>query len=78
VVARAGQVRQHERARKLKWLAKPSAPASGRASIDKIGVISFDEHFQLGIPMGPAGNLEDKSNLIGQITANGAPRFIRL
>jgi len=42
--ARAGQVRQHERAEKLKWLAKPRAPASGTLrSIDKIGVISFDE-----------------------------------
>src|SRR6266581_7322213 len=38
--------------------------------IDKIGVISFDETFNWVIPMGPAGDLEGKSNLISQITAN--------
>jgi uncharacterized protein YegL len=40
-----------------------------------IGVISFDETFNWVIPMGPAGSLEDKANLIAQITANGGTKI---
>ena len=58
-------------------MAREAARASIRTlrPIDKIGVISFDETFNWVIPMGPAGNLEDKSNLIGQITANGGTKI---
>jgi Mg-chelatase subunit ChlD/uncharacterized membrane protein len=43
--------------------------------IDFIGVISFDESFNWVIPLGPAGSLEDKSDLINQITANGGTKI---
>jgi Ca-activated chloride channel family protein len=58
-------------------MAREAARASIKTlrPIDKIGVISFDETFNWVIPMGPAGNLEDKSNLIGQITANGGTKI---
>ena len=48
---------------------------SDEVAIDMIGVISFDETFNWVIPMGPAGSLEDKSNLISQITANGGTKI---
>ena len=58
-------------------MARDAARASIRTlrPIDMIGVISFDETFNWVIPMGPAGSLEDKSNLIGQITANGGTKI---
>ena len=58
-------------------MAREAARASIKTlrPIDKIGVISFDETFNWVIPMGPAGDLEDKSNLIGQITANGGTKI---
>jgi Ca-activated chloride channel family protein len=43
--------------------------------IDLIGVIAFDESFNWVIPLGPAGELEDKSKLISQITANGGTKI---
>ena len=43
--------------------------------IDLIGVISFDESFNWVIPIGPAGDLEDKSELINEITANGGTKI---
>jgi hypothetical protein len=58
-------------------MAREAARASIKTlrPIDKIGVISFDETFNWVIPMGPAGDLEDKSNLIAQITANGGTKI---
>ena len=58
-------------------MARDAARASIRTlrPIDMIGVISFDETFNWVIPMGPAGSLEDKSNLISQITANGGTKI---
>ncbi len=58
-------------------MARDAARASIRTlrPIDMIGVISFDETFNWVIPMGPAGSLEDKSNLIAQITANGGTKI---
>ena len=58
-------------------MAREAARASLKTlrPIDKIGVISFDETFSWVIPMGPAGDLEDKSNLISQITANGGTKI---
>jgi len=58
-------------------MARDAARASIRTlrPIDMIGVISFDETFNWVIPMGPAGALEDKSNLIAQITANGGTKI---
>jgi Ca-activated chloride channel family protein len=58
-------------------MARDAARASIRTlrPIDLIGVISFDETFNWVIPMGPAGSLEDKSNLIAQITANGGTKI---
>jgi Ca-activated chloride channel homolog len=58
-------------------MARDAARASIRTlrPIDFIGVISFDETFNWVIPMGPAGSLEDKSNLIAQITANGGTKI---
>jgi Ca-activated chloride channel family protein len=58
-------------------MARDAARASIKTlrPIDKIGVISFDETFNWVIPMGPAGNLEDKGNLISQITANGGTKI---
>jgi Ca-activated chloride channel family protein len=58
-------------------MAREAARASIKTlrPIDKIGVISFDETFNWVIPMGPAGDLEDKSNLISQITANGGTKI---
>jgi Ca-activated chloride channel homolog len=58
-------------------MARDAARASIRTlrPIDLIGVISFDETFNWVIPMGPAGALEDKSNLIAQITANGGTKI---
>jgi Ca-activated chloride channel family protein len=58
-------------------MAREAARASIRTlrPIDKIGVISFDETFNWVIPMGPAGDLEDKSRLIAQITANGGTKI---
>lgn len=58
-------------------MARDAARASIRTlrPIDMIGVISFDETFNWVIPMGPAGSLEDKSNLINQITANGGTKI---
>jgi Ca-activated chloride channel family protein len=58
-------------------MARDAARASIRTlrPIDLIGVISFDETFNWVIPMGPAGSLEDKSNLISQITANGGTKI---
>jgi Ca-activated chloride channel homolog len=58
-------------------MAREAARASIRTlrPIDKIGVISFDETFNWVIPMGPAGDLEDKSSLIAQITANGGTKI---
>lgn len=58
-------------------MARDAARASIRTlrPIDKIGVISFDETFNWVIPMGTAGNLVDKSNLIAQITANGGTKI---
>ena len=43
--------------------------------IDKLGVIAFDENFGWVIPMGPASELEDKSDLINQIAANGGTKI---
>ena len=43
--------------------------------VDKIGVISFDETFNWVIDMGPATDLEQKSALIGEITANGGTKI---
>ena len=58
-------------------MARDAARASIKTlrPIDMIGVISFDETFNWVIPMGPAGSLEDKSNLIAQITANGGTKI---
>ena len=58
-------------------MARDAARASIRTlrPIDMIGVISFDETFNWVIPLGPAGSLEDKSNLISQITANGGTKI---
>jgi Ca-activated chloride channel family protein len=58
-------------------MAREAARASIRTlrPIDKIGVISFDETFNWVIPMGPAGNLEEKSDLIAQIAANGGTKI---
>jgi len=42
---------------------------------DKMGVIAFDENFSWIIPIGPASELEDKSNLIDQISANGGTKI---
>jgi len=58
-------------------MAREAARASIKTlrPIDKIGVISFDETFNWVIPMGPAGDLEGKSNLISQITANGGTKI---
>jgi Ca-activated chloride channel family protein len=58
-------------------MAREAARASIRTlrPIDKIGVISFDETFNWVIPMGSAGDLEDKSSLIAQITANGGTKI---
>jgi uncharacterized membrane protein len=58
-------------------MAREAARASIKTlrPIDKIGVISFDETFNWVIPMGAAGELEDKSNLISQITANGGTKI---
>lgn len=58
-------------------MAREAARASIRIlrPIDKIGVISFDESFNWVIPMGPAAELEDKSALIAQITANGGTKI---
>jgi Ca-activated chloride channel family protein len=58
-------------------MAREAARASIKTlrPIDKIGVISFDETFNWVIPMGPAGDLEDKGNLISQITANGGTKI---
>jgi Ca-activated chloride channel homolog len=58
-------------------MARDAARASIRTlrPIDMIGVISFDETFNWVIPMGPAGSLEDKSELISQITANGGTKI---
>jgi Ca-activated chloride channel family protein len=58
-------------------MARDAARASIKTlrPIDMIGVISFDETFNWVIPMGPAGSLEDKSNLISQITANGGTKI---
>ena len=58
-------------------MARDAARASIRTlrPIDMIGVISFDETFNWVIPMGPAGSLVDKSNLIAQITANGGTKI---
>ena len=43
--------------------------------IDRIGVISFDESFEWVIPMGPAEDLDSKSDLINQIGANGGTKI---
>ena len=51
------------------------ATLKGLRPIDKIGVISFDETFNWVISMGPATGLEEKSALIGQITANGGTKI---
>jgi Ca-activated chloride channel homolog len=58
-------------------MARDAARASIRTlrPIDLIGVISFDETFNWVIPMGPAGSLEDKGNLISQINANGGTKI---
>ena len=58
-------------------MAREAARASIKTlrPIDKIGVISFDESFNWVIPMGPAAELEDKSALIAQITANGGTKI---
>ncbi len=58
-------------------MARDAARASIRMlrPIDLIGVISFDETFNWVIPLGPAGSLEDKSDLIGQIAANGGTKI---
>jgi Ca-activated chloride channel family protein len=58
-------------------MARDAARASIKTlrPIDMIGVISFDETFNWVIPMGPAGSLEDKANLIAQITANGGTKI---
>jgi len=58
-------------------MARDAARASIKTlrPIDMIGVISFDETFNWVIPVGPAGSLEDKSNLISQITANGGTKI---
>jgi Ca-activated chloride channel homolog len=57
------------------------ARQAARASIqtlrqdDKIGVIAFDETFNWVIPLGPATGLEEKSNLINEITPNGGTKI---
>jgi Ca-activated chloride channel family protein len=58
-------------------MARDAARASVRTlrSIDMVGVISFDETFNWVIPLGPAGALESKVNLINQITANGGTKI---
>ena len=58
-------------------MAREAARASIKTlrPIDKIGVISFDETYNWVIPMGLAANLEDKSDLIAQITANGGTKI---
>ena len=58
-------------------MARDAARASIKTlrPIDLIGVISFDESFSWVIPLGPAGELEDKSDLISQITANGGTKI---
>jgi uncharacterized membrane protein len=58
-------------------MARDAARASIKTlrPIDMIGVISFDETFNWVIPMGAAGSLQDKSNLISQITANGGTKI---
>jgi Ca-activated chloride channel family protein len=58
-------------------MAREAARASIKTlrPIDKIGVIAFDETFNWVLPMGPAGDLESKSNLIAQITANGGTKI---
>ena len=58
-------------------MARDAARASIKTlrPIDLIGVIAFDETFNWVIPLGPAGSLEDKSNLISQITANGGTKI---
>ncbi len=58
-------------------MARDAARASIRTlrPIDMIGVIAFDETFNWVIPLGPAGSLEDKSNLINQIAANGGTKI---
>jgi Ca-activated chloride channel family protein len=58
-------------------MAREAARASIKTlrPIDKIGVVSFDETFNWVIPMGLAGDLEDKSDLIAQITANGGTKI---
>lgn len=58
-------------------MARDAARASIRTlrPIDLIGVIAFDETFNWVIPLGPAGSLENKSNLINQIAANGGTKI---
>ncbi len=58
-------------------MARDAARASIRTlrPIDMIGVISFDETFNWVIPLGPAGSLESKSDLISQINANGGTKI---
>ncbi len=58
-------------------MARDAARASIRTlrPIDVIGVISFDETFNWVIPIGPAGSLESKADLINQINANGGTKI---
>jgi Ca-activated chloride channel family protein len=58
-------------------MARDAARASIKTlrPIDLIGVIAFDETFNWVIPLGPAGSLENKSNLINQIAANGGTKI---
>ncbi len=58
-------------------MARDAARAALRTlrPVDKIGVISFDETFNWVIDMGPATNLEQKSALISEITANGGTKI---
>ncbi len=58
-------------------MAREAARASIKTlrPIDKIGVIAFDETFNWVLPMGPASDLEAKSDLIAQIAANGGTKI---
>jgi len=58
-------------------MARDAARASIRTlrPMDMIGVIAFDETFNWVIPLGPAGSLKAKSNLIDQIAANGGTKI---